>query len=279
MLNFCWPKFKYMTENLSKQTNQSWQHVKSRFKRTSLGRPVFPRASTMPEWEHVQEHSHAWGQLTYINNGVMTIFTPQGTFVIPPQQALWIPPNVAHETYCRYGGHFRSVYIDQKYESLLGNTAKSLVVNDLLKAMILEICTWPEDYTLDEKTHRFIDVFIDRLELAPTSDFFIPSAQDPRLHPIVAELYANPGSPLTLEQWGKQVGASSRTLNRLFHKNFAMSFSQWKQKLRALRAVEMLNAGHSQQIIAQQLGFESSSAFNSAFKKVFGVPPKQYSKL
>ncbi|WP_247687531.1 AraC family transcriptional regulator [Pseudoalteromonas luteoviolacea] len=278
MLNFYWPKSKNMTENLSKQTNNSWVSVKSRFKRSQLGKPVFPRATTMPQWEHVEEHSHPWGQLTYISDGVMTIFTPQGSFVIPPQQALWIPPNVGHELYCRYGGHFRSVYIDQKYQTLLGDQAKSMVVSDLLKALILEICTWPDDYTLDDKTQRFIDVFIDRLEQAPTSDFFIPRAQDTRLHPIVAELYANPGSPVTLEQWGKRVGASSRTLNRLFHKNFAMNFSQWKQKLRALRAVEMLNAGQSQQMIAQQLGFESSSAFNTAFKKVFGVPPKQYTK-
>lgn len=278
MLNEYWPKSKNMTENLSKQTNQPWLTVQSRFKRTQLGRPVFPRATTMPEWEHVEAHTHTWGQLTYISDGVMTIFTPQGSFVIPPQQALWIPPNVAHETYCRYGGHFRSVYIDQKYQCVLGSQANSLVVDPLLKAMILEICTWSDDYTLDDKTLRFVEVFIDRLEQAPTSDFFIPRAQDSRLHPIVSELYANPGCSLTLEQWGQTVGASSRTLNRLFHKSFDMGFSQWKQKLRALRAVEMLNAGQSQQAIAQQLGFESSSAFNTAFKKVLGVPPKQYIK-
>ncbi|AZZ96744.1 helix-turn-helix transcriptional regulator [Pseudoalteromonas sp. R3] len=267
-----------MTQSLSNRTDASWRSVSSRFKRKTLGRPIFPRPTTMPANEHVRSHSHHWGQITYISDSVMSIFTPQGTFVIPPQQALWIPPNVEHETFCRYGGHFRSVYIDEKYAAILGDQAKTLVVDALLKEMILTICTWPEDYLLDDKTERFIQVFIDRLELAPTSAFFIPKADDQRLLPIVSELYSNPGCTRTLEQWGEQVGASARTLNRLFHKSFAMSFSQWKQKLRALRAVEMLTAGETQQVIAQQLGFESSSAFNSAFKKYFGTTPRQYLK-
>ena len=69
-----------------------------------------------------------------------------------------------------------------------------------------------------------------------------------------------------------------RLLSCLFNKSFSMNFSLWKQKLRALRAVEMLESGHSQQYIAQQLGFESSSAFNTAFKKILATTPGQYFK-
>ncbi|WP_440054700.1 AraC family transcriptional regulator [Pseudoalteromonas sp. T1lg65] len=230
----------------------------------------------MPAKEHVQSHSHRWGQLTYLSDAVMTVQTPQGTFVIQPQQALWIPPNLEHETFCRYGGHFRSVYIDEKYADLLGDSAKCIVVDNLLKEIILEICTWQENYEQTPYVERFIQVFIDQIEQAPTSAFFIPKAEEPRLQAIVTELYSNPGCNLTLAQWGERVGASSRTLNRLFDKCFAMSFSQWKQRLRAIRAVEMLAAGETQQAIAEQLGYESSSAFNTAFKKVFNQPPARY---
>ena len=127
-----------------------WHSTPSRFYKTSLGRPILPRATNMPAWEHVEEHQHTWGQLAYTSNGVLTIYTPEGKFVIPPQQALWIPPNLPHESYCRYGGKFRSVYIDKKYTSRLGTSAKSLDVNALLRAMILEICTWQDDYLLDD---------------------------------------------------------------------------------------------------------------------------------
>ncbi|MBQ4863922.1 helix-turn-helix transcriptional regulator [Pseudoalteromonas sp. MMG013] len=267
-----------MTDSLPDQTHHKWKSVKSGFKLNQLNKPIFPRAMTMPPWQHVYTHQHSWGQLAYTSNGVMTVGTPVGRFVIPPNQALWLPPNLPHEIFCRYGGHFRSVYIDKKYVDILGLHAKLLHVDELLKAMILDICSWGSDYCLDGKTLRFIQVFIDRLEMAQTSTFFIPTAQDKRLIPIISELHANPGNPRTLEQWSEHVGASSRTLNRLFNKSFSMNFSQWKQKLRALRAVEMLEAGQTQQFIAEQLGFESSSAFNTAFKKAFNCTPGQYLK-
>lgn len=266
-----------MTESLSVRTAY-WHSVITRFKRKTLSRPIFPRPGHMPPWQHVQTHQHNWGQLAYTSNGVLTVVTPQGQFVIPPDQALWLPANLPHETFCRYGGQFRSVYIDDPYMARLGNNAKVLHVNNLLKAMILEICAWDEDYLLNERTERFINVFIDYLEHAPTSEFFIPSVQDKRLTPIISELHAHPGCHKTLMQWGHDVGASSRTLNRLFNKSFAMNFRQWKQKLRSLKAIEMLEAGHSQQYIATQLGFESSSAFNSAFKKALNITPGRYLK-
>ncbi|TMP79644.1 AraC family transcriptional regulator [Pseudoalteromonas phenolica] len=267
-----------MTDNLSNQTISNWVSVKTRFKLKELGKPIYPRATEMPPWQHVQTHSHTWGQLAYTSDGVLGIHTPAGKFVIPPDQALWIPPHLPHETFCRYGGHFRSVYIDEKYVQILGSEAKLLHVNELLKAMILEVCNWPPNYQPDDKKLRFTQVFIDQLECAQSSSFFMPSAQDDRLLPIISELHANPGCNKTLEQWGELVGASTRTLNRLFHKSFSMNFSQWKQKLRGLHAVEMIEAGYTQQTIAEQLGFESSSAFNTAFKKVFKCTPGQYLK-
>lgn len=255
-----------------------WRSTPSRFKKKTLGRPVLPRATNMPPWEHVKTHKHTWGQLAYTSNGVLTLFTPEGKFIIPPQQALWLPPGLEHESFCRYGGKFRSVYIDEKFTERLGTSAKSIEVDSVLRALILEICTWQDDYQLDDKTQRFIDVFIDRIELAKETNFVMPLSEDVRLMPIISELLANPGNKLTIEQWGEKVGASSRTLSRLFNKQMNMGFSQWKQKLKSFKAVELLEAGYRQQDIAHQLGFESVSAFNTAFKHYFGVAPNAYVK-
>jgi AraC-like DNA-binding protein len=256
----------------------TWQSVPARFRRLELDRPLFPRPTTMPPFEHIPLHAHPFGQLAYISQGVLTMVTEQGTFVIPPQQALWIPPQVAHESYCRYGGAFRSVYVNLEFCEALGDTAYTMDVDELLRAMILEVCRWPTDYDLDEPKKRFIQVFIDRVLSAPKNAFFFAHASDPRLTLIVSELHSNPSCQRTLEQWGDLVGASSRTLNRLFHKHFDMSFRDWKQKYRALRAIELLSAGLSQQAVANQLGYESSASFNHAFKKVFSQSPGHYVK-
>ena len=73
-----------MTDNLSNQTISNWVSVKTRFKLKELGKPIYPRATEMPPWQHVQTHSHTWGQLAYTSDGVLGVHTPEGKFVIPP---------------------------------------------------------------------------------------------------------------------------------------------------------------------------------------------------
>ncbi|WMN58681.1 hypothetical protein NI389_10520 [Pseudoalteromonas xiamenensis] len=75
-----------MTNNLSDRTNVTWQSVPARFRRLELDRPLFPRPTTMPPFEHIPLHAHPFGQLAYISQGVLTMVTEQGTFVIPPNK-------------------------------------------------------------------------------------------------------------------------------------------------------------------------------------------------
>ncbi|ALO35426.1 hypothetical protein CMT41_12390 [Colwellia sp. MT41] len=70
----------------------------------------------------------------------------------------------------------------------------------------------------------------------------MPTIQDKRLLPIIETLNQEPANKLTIEQWSLKVGASSRTLNRLFNQNYGMGFSKWQQKLRILKSLELLNS-------------------------------------
>lgn len=56
-------------------------------------------------------HSHRRAQLLYGATGVMQVFTRQGNWVVPPQRAVWIPPQVAHEVRMM-GVSTRSLYIE-----------------------------------------------------------------------------------------------------------------------------------------------------------------------
>ncbi len=85
-----------------------------------------------------------------------------------------------------------------------------------------------------------------------------------------------PNNKDTLEKWAPKVGASSRTLNRLFNQNFGMGFSRWKQKLRILKSLELLDSKIPLVDIAFELVYESTSAFITSFKKQMGCSPKKY---
>jgi AraC-like DNA-binding protein len=206
----------------------------------------------------------------------MHIETDAGIFVIPPEQALWLPAGTAHQHFCKNKVSYRSLYIDPALSEVLGDKVRPLTVDPLLKSLILEISNWPENYEETDQTQRFILVLLDRLAMAKSNELFMPTIRDKRLLPIIETLNEQPANKETIEQWALKVGASSRTLNRLFNQNYGMGFSRWKQKLRILKSLELLNSNIPLTNIAFELGYESTSAFITGFKKQLGCSPKKY---
>ncbi|MBO1255005.1 helix-turn-helix transcriptional regulator [Alteromonas sp. 5E99-2] len=265
-----------MTINLSIQTNANWKSHKPRRYYDTLPRPVVPLTRDYEEMTQIISHQHTWSQLAYSCAGVMHIETDSGIFVLPPEQALWIPPNTRHQHFCKNKVSYRSLHIDAALSRELGDKVRPLNVDSLLKSLILEITSWPKDYAETEQTQRFILVLLDRLAVAKSNQLFMPTPQDRRLFPIIETLNDNPANKLTIEDWARTVGASSRTLNRLFNQNYGMGFSRWKQKLRILKSIELLSSNTSLVNIAYELGYESTSSFITGFKKQLGCSPKKY---
>jgi AraC-like DNA-binding protein len=52
-----------------------------------------------------------------------------------------------------------------------------------------------------------------------------------------------------------------------------MSFGEWRQRLRVVRALALLEAGRSVESIALDLGYGSSSAFIAMFRRMSGTSP------
>ncbi|WP_057832037.1 AraC family transcriptional regulator [Colwellia sp. TT2012] len=265
-----------MTISLSIQTKSVWHKQSPSRLYPSLPRTVLPTSAEFKPMTQIISHTHPWSQLSYSCIGVMHIETDAGIFVIPPEQALWLPPGIAHQHFCKNKVSYRSLYIDPVLSEVLGNKVRPLTVDPLLKSLILEISSWPEDYKETAQTQRFILVLLDRLAMAKSNPLFMPTIQDKRLLPIIETLNQEPANKLTIEQWSLKVGASSRTLNRLFNQNYGMGFSKWKQKLRILKSLELLNSNTPLVDIAFELGYESTSAFITGFKKQLGCPPKKY---
>ena len=53
-------------------------------------------------------------------------------------------------------------------------------------------------------------------------------------------------------------------------------FTEWRQRVRLLRALEMLAADMSVTRVALELGYENVSAFIALFRRTFGVTPGRY---
>jgi AraC-like DNA-binding protein len=87
---------------------------------------------------------------------------------------------------------------------------------------------------------------------------------------------ADPTHGESLEQWASTVGASTRTIARLFRQELGVSFSQWRQQAILARAIPLLSQGRPLSHVAQELGYQSQSAFSAMFRRAFGASPRAF---
>ena len=72
------------------------------------------------------------------------------------------------------------------------------------------------------------------------------------------------------------MGASKRTINRLFMQQTQMTFQSWRQQLRLHQGIELLTAGSSVTHTALDLGYRDTSSFIAMFRRCLGVTPTEY---
>jgi AraC-like DNA-binding protein/mannose-6-phosphate isomerase-like protein (cupin superfamily) len=240
-------------------------------------RAVVTRSCDYAPGLNTDMHVHSRSQLIFAIVGTMTVSTTTGVWAVPANRAVWIPAGVEHSVKSNDRLSMRSMFIDPKRCAKLSDCCM-VVINPLLRELILHANQLPPLYPLDGPEDRFMSVLLEQIEAAPSAPLYLPMPTDRRLRRVAMALLENPRDSKSVHEWGKQVGASARTLSRLFPVETGMSFTRWQQSARILEALRRLSVGESVVNVAQQVGYESPSAFVLMFKKTLGKTPKQYLK-
>ncbi|WP_024850975.1 AraC family transcriptional regulator [Hydrogenovibrio kuenenii] len=239
-------------------------------------RPVLARAVEMQKARQTRFHNHPRAQLIYAINGVVRVLTDEGTWLVPPSQAVWIPSGVMHETLAVNKVSVRNLFIDPTATADLPKNVCVFNVSTLLRELILKAVSIGNEYQPDSSEYRIMQVILDTLKEAQPTILHLPMGKDPKLNKVIGELLQTPDNSLTLEEWASYVGASSRTLARLFNKETGMNFGQWRNQLRLIEAIDRLGQGQSVTNVAIDLGYNSPSAFIAMFRKKLGKSPAAY---
>jgi AraC-like DNA-binding protein/quercetin dioxygenase-like cupin family protein len=242
----------------------------------SLIRPVEVRAFDMSDGETFQPHSHKWGQFTYSAKGVLTVLTAEGHFSAPPAMAVWIPPGVTHDIRPVGPAKFRSLYIEENLVQGMPEACVVLAVDLLLRNLILEATRLPRNWDVTGSDHRLMMVIVDRIRCASPAPLHLPLPSSHRLRAVTNSLLADPTDRRTIDQHGSNVGASGRTLARLFKQETGMTFGEWRRQRVLLAALELLADGATVTTVALEMGYESTSAFIAMFRQSLGMTPTQY---
>lgn len=263
----------------------------------SLNRPVRVRARTVPTDSHFEPHRHAWAQLAYCATGTVQVMvranapdahadqpripkqskTPEEiTYIVPPSRAVWIAPGTLHAIHVLKSAEFRTLYMDASITPSGWTGCRVIVVSPLLRELV-QALDQPNTPLREQSISQLV---MDEITHAHTQALGVPlphpQTGDKRLRALCEAVMHAPAERATLAEWAANIGASERTVARLFRDELGMSYQQWRQQAILAHALPMLASGKPVSTVAAASGYGSDSAFSAMFKAAMGQPPSQF---
>ena len=218
-------------------------------------------------------HAHERGQFTCIISGVLNQETDAGIWVVPQRRLVWIPPGTVHGAHSRGVVEGWLVLAPAYYAQRLPDRVCVLRTSHLLTAA-LERLTEPNPPP--GLTELLAPVILVELDEAIAEEMQVPFPRTPGLRAIAQELLEAPADARDLDDWARAAAMSTRSFTRHFEAETGMPFSEWKRRVIARRAVELLSSGESVADVAGGLGYESVSAVMAMFKRLHGRSPARF---
>lgn len=237
---------------------------------------LFFRCEELNANTEFQPHRHDWGQIICVKSGVFALNVGGQRFLAPSGFAIWIPPSMEHSSHNSKPTRFRSINIALGFCQTMPDQPCLLDLSPVCSA-IVESCF--ERNILVPKTHadrRLCRVLVDQLSAAPVQHTYLPDSNDKYLSPILRALECSPSDNTSLAAWAKKVYTTERTLARRCQQELGMSFSEWRQRLRFLYGISLLEQGKTVQKVALEVGYSSASAFIAMFQHIAGTTPERY---
>lgn len=230
---------------------------------------------TQKEARETASHSHARGQLMGALSGLVSVGVEAQQWVVPAIHAIWIPPHCVHSvrSYGPFSGW--SVFIAQARCASLPREPRAIRTTPLLREAVRRAATWP-GAVLDAAQTRIAEVILDELAASKAESLGLPRPADARLVRIAEALASDLADNRRLEEWAVWAGLSARTLSRRFVAETGLTFAQWRQQARLMRALERVADGVPVTTIALELGYENVSAFIDMFRRATGTTPGRY---
>jgi AraC-like DNA-binding protein/quercetin dioxygenase-like cupin family protein len=227
----------------------------------------------MPRGSVFDWHTHSDHQLAWAPSGVLMVRTETMAWVLPPTRALWIPGGVRHETLSMSSATMQAVYVRPHRCPITWADCTPVVAPPLLR----ELIGYLADPNLDASARtRGEALIVDLLRPVAMATIDVPMPRDQRALEVAESLRRSPADPRTLGEWGRDVGASERTLARAFLADTGLPFGHWRTLLRLSVALPDLAGGMPVSAVARSVGYESTSAFVAAFRRETGVTPTAY---
>jgi AraC-like DNA-binding protein len=171
---------------------------------------------------------------------------------------------------------FRTLYLDASVASPQWSRSRVLVVSPLLRELVSAL---DEPQLPRAREELLAPLLLDELRGAAIEALGVPmpaQGGDKRLRALCEAVLQAPARRGTLAQWAADVGASERTIARLFRDELGTSYQQWRQQAVLAHALPLLARGTPIGQVAAATGYASESAFTAMFRAALGQPPSRF---
>lgn len=221
----------------------------------------------------VERHHHDDHQLVYVSTGVLAVETSAGNWVASRDRAVWLPAGTWHAHRFYGASMFHAIGFARERPPLPVAAPTIVAVTPLLRELLIAAAD-PELSAAERSRVRA--VLRDQLRRSSQQPLSLPTPQDPRLADACAIASEEPARTIPLAELARRVGASERSLSRLFRDELGMSYPQWRTHLRLLEAMILLSGGTSVTDTALRCGWNTPSSFIDTFRRALGQTPGDY---
>lgn len=240
--------------------------------------PIRSLALRLERGARWSDHAFGWSQLVHAGDGVARVQSAEAVWVAPASRAVWLPAGSRHVLHCLTALTLNTVYFPPDRDLPLPKTPTVLTVRPLLRELLIRVSETPPAEFQQTRLQRLIQVLIDELADAPVDALRLAQPQDSRATAMAARMMSDEGLCEDLDASIVAVGASRRTLERLFRRETGLGLGTWRRMARMQRAVGWLATGQSVANTAERVGYLSTPAFVEAFKAATGTTPGAFAR-
>jgi AraC-like DNA-binding protein len=202
----------------------------------------------------------------------------QTTYIVPSSRAVWLPPQVQHNVVVLEAAELRTVDIAPSVLPPGWTECRVLVVSKLLRELIHAL----EGSEVSPREDALMALTLDEISRADTQALGVPMPHpehgDKRLRALCEAVLRNPAEKTQLREWVSGIGASERTVARLFRDELGTTYQQWRLQAVLAHALPQLARGLSIGQVAAASGYSSDSAFSAMFKQAMGKAPNHFQR-
>ncbi|WP_434585326.1 AraC family transcriptional regulator [Klebsiella sp. R390] len=233
------------------------------------------RIQVVEDEQFIPLHQHRKGQLILALHGALTCEVENAMLMVPPQYAVWVPGQMPHSNRATPGAQISFLFIEPEAAAMPQHCC-TLKISPLVRELILALAGRSGAELTHPTTQRLVQVLFDELPQQPQEHLQLPVSAHPRIRQMAEVMAVDPARWQTLGQWAAEFAMSERNLARLVVRETGLSFRRWRHQLQLILALQMLIRGQTVQQTAQTLGYDSTTAFITMFKKGLGQTPGRY---